>query len=131
MKKVVIQPKYFRSSPKWVFFTSLSNFKLQTLTVKMKHSISWAKEKLRMFFLFNSPEKIHVVTELHNKTEAFSLKTSDSINLQVNKGHLIHESEYQLVSINNERVLTHNQKEEYKLLDSEETLSLLTMTNKN
>ncbi len=109
--------------------TSLNTFDLLFLVEKLKRSQSWVNGGLNAMILLKRPEKQIVLTALHEGTEIVSFQSNDSITFQIIEGKLMFHSPKKTVILDKGQLLTLQEKIEYSLIASQETVFLLTIAN--
>jgi len=106
---------------------SLLSFNLPGLFEKVKLKQTWMKGELYSKILMNRPYKQIVLTTTHEDTEIDSFQSDDSVTFQVISGKLKLHTRKESIVLNQGQLFTLNEKINYSLTTTEETLFLLTI----
>lgn len=111
--------------------TSIKQFDLPSLIIKMKDNRSWKKGEPKTLTLLNVPGRQVVLTALHEGTEIDSFQTCDSITFQIVEGRILFRTSKESQFIDEGQTLTLYENIKYSFTASEETVVLLTLANSN
>ena len=111
--------------------TSIKQFDLPSLIIKMKDNRSWRKGEPKTLTLLNVPGRQVVLTALHEGTEIDSFQTCDSITFQIVEGRILFRTSKESQFIDEGQTLTLYENIKYSFTASEETVVLLTLANCN
>jgi hypothetical protein len=129
MELEMLQTKPHLIKKNMVGKTLLNTFDLPFLVEKLKRSHSLVNRELNAMILLRSPKKQIVLTALHEGTEIVSFQSNDSITFQIIEGKLMFRIPKKTVILDKGQLLTLQEKIEYSLIASQETVSLLTIAN--
>ena len=105
-------------------------FDLPTLISNMKKSDSWSNGELNAMVLLKSPEKQIILTAMHEGTEIESFQSNESITFQIIEGRLKFHIRKDSVFLNEGQLMTLDENINYRLSSQEETVFLLTISDK-
>jgi hypothetical protein len=97
----------------------------------LKSSHSWKRGELISMILLNNPEKQILLTALHGKTEVKSFQSKVSITFQIIEGKVTFNTLDESVILNTSQLLTLSEKVNYSLTAIEDTVFLLTISNRS
>jgi quercetin dioxygenase-like cupin family protein len=117
--------KNYRSSA-----CTLLGFNLPSLITTMKQSYTWANGELNALVLLKSPEKKIILTAMHEGTEIKSYQANDSVTFQIIEGRLQFHIRKDTVILKKGQVMTLDENSRYSLSAKEETVFLLTISDK-
>jgi quercetin dioxygenase-like cupin family protein len=109
---------------------TLLGFNLPSLITTMKQSYTWANGELNALILLKSPEKKVILTAMHGGTEIKSYQANDSVTFQIIEGRLKFHIKKDTVILNKGQVMTLDETTRYSLSTDEETVFLLTISDK-
>jgi len=112
------------------YHDTLYTFDLPTLIETMKHKQTWADRNLNAMVLLKSPSKKIVLTVLHEGTVVKSFQSDDSVTLQIIEGKLKFHTRKESVVLEKGQLLTLHENIKYSLASNEDTVFLLTITNR-
>lgn len=104
---------------------------MTSLVKKLKNSQNWSKGDLDAIVILRRPDKQIVITALHSRTEINSFQSGDSVTFHIIEGKLAFHTQKQSVILNEGELYTLCDKLKYKLVSREDTVFILTITNKS
>ncbi len=109
---------------------TLSGFNLPSLIAAMKQSYTWLHGELNALILLKSPNKQIILTAMHEGTEIESFQSNNSITFQIIEGKLKCHIRRDSVTLNEGQALTLDENVKYCLTTQEDTVFLLTISNR-